>query len=176
MDYVTIILLGISLSFDAFSLASIYGLLNIKNDKIILTSLIVGLFHFFMPMLGLKLGNLLQNYLNINIKIFILMLLFFLFIEMLKTNNKQENEEDLSYLKIIIFAFLVSIDSFFTGIGLLLFDINIYIISTIFFTISGISTFLGFKLGKIVSNKVMEKSKYIGITIILLLIVYILCK
>ena len=53
MLYVEILLIAISLSMDAFSLSISLSTLNIKNkNKYVF---FVGLFHFFMPILGLYL-------------------------------------------------------------------------------------------------------------------------
>ena len=54
---ILVILIGISLSMDAFSLSLAYGTLNIKNRNINLLTLIVGLYHFFMPLIGMFVGK-----------------------------------------------------------------------------------------------------------------------
>ena len=53
----TCILIGISLSMDAFSLALLYGTYGLAKNEEITLSIIVGLFHFFMPLIGLFFGN-----------------------------------------------------------------------------------------------------------------------
>ena len=45
--FFTIVLIGISLSMDAFSLALVYGTYSLVKKDILLLSVIVGLFHFF---------------------------------------------------------------------------------------------------------------------------------
>ena len=60
-SFLTILLIGISLSMDAFSLALVYGIQGMsKRDKIFL-SLIVGVYHFIMPLIGLTFGTILDN-------------------------------------------------------------------------------------------------------------------
>ena len=49
MKLVSLIILGITLSMDTFSLSTIYGTLGIEKKKQYLLSIIVGLFHFIMP-------------------------------------------------------------------------------------------------------------------------------
>ena len=69
--FFTTIIVGISLSMDAFSIALIYGMQNIsKKDKITL-SLIVGLYHFFMPLIGLKIGSLITDIFLFNLNILV---------------------------------------------------------------------------------------------------------
>ena len=60
--FFTTLLVGISLSMDAFSLSLIYGTQNIGKKNEIMLTIIVGLFHFFMPLLGLNIGNFLLVY------------------------------------------------------------------------------------------------------------------
>ena len=57
--------IAIGLSMDAFSLAIAYGTNNIEKKKILILSISVGLFHFFMPVLGSLIGQKI-NYLNAN--------------------------------------------------------------------------------------------------------------
>ena len=53
--------IGISLSIDAFSIAISLSTTNIDNKDLIKLPLMVGLFHFCMPLLGIKLGNLIDR-------------------------------------------------------------------------------------------------------------------
>ena len=41
---------------DAFSLAFSYGIKSISKKNVIITAITVGLFHFFMPLLGNMVG------------------------------------------------------------------------------------------------------------------------
>ena len=47
---------------DAFALAIAYGIEKVKSKNIIITAIIVGLFHFFMPLIGNYLGISLFEY------------------------------------------------------------------------------------------------------------------
>ena len=47
---------------DAFALAIAYGIEKVKLKNIIITAIIVGLFHFFMPLIGNYLGISLFEY------------------------------------------------------------------------------------------------------------------
>ena len=51
--FFVVLLIGVSLSMDAFSLALIYGTYGLSRRNEIILSIIVGLFHFFMPLVGL---------------------------------------------------------------------------------------------------------------------------
>ena len=58
-SFLTILLIAISLSMDAFSLALVYGLLIYSKKRKLLLSIIVGIYHFFMPLIGMLFGNIL---------------------------------------------------------------------------------------------------------------------
>ena len=50
-------LIAISLSMDAFSLSLAYGTLNLKKKEIHRLALMVGIFHFVMPLFGHLFGD-----------------------------------------------------------------------------------------------------------------------
>lgn len=160
---------GIGLSMDAFSLSLSLGTTNPRKKTIIKTSIIVGVFHFIMPILGYFLGYAFKYRIpNINILTFVLFLI--LSIEMYKSKN-EENNSILNDLTILLIAFSVSIDAFTVGIAFGLNNELVLISSTIFSIISLIITYLGLTLGKTLKTKYKKFSTYLGI--ILLLIVAI---
>ena len=62
MELLSIIIVAISLSMDAFSLALAYGTLGLGPKMLFKISLSVGLFHFFMPLLGMGIKYYLVQY------------------------------------------------------------------------------------------------------------------
>ena len=153
---------------DAFSLALAYGTNKISKNKIILLSLVVGLFHFFMPITGSIIGLSLSKI--IYKSDFIVGIIFIILaIEMFISKDEEKKGTITNIFSIIIFAFTVSIDSFTVGIGLYLTNKNIIIPSIIFFTTSLIFTLLGLILGKKLSKTFGKKAIYIGIIILLVL-------
>ena len=62
MSIIMVIVIAVSLSMDAFSLSLAYGTLNLEKSQIRLLSLIVGLYHFFMPLLGMWVGTKILNF------------------------------------------------------------------------------------------------------------------
>ena len=60
-SFFTILLIGISLSMDAFSLSLIYGMNNLNNKQKLSLSIIVGIYHFIMPLIGLQFGHLINK-------------------------------------------------------------------------------------------------------------------
>ena len=79
MKILSIILIAVSLSMDTFSLALSVGTSLTKRKDILFLFSLVGVFHFFMPLLGNVFGNEIKQIFNINPNL----LLFYLFIFMI---------------------------------------------------------------------------------------------
>ena len=65
MQIFIILMIAVSLSMDAFSLSLAYGTLGITKKEISKLSFIVGLYHFFMPILGMKFGNYITSFIHL---------------------------------------------------------------------------------------------------------------
>ena len=61
-ELLSIILIGVSLSMDTFSLSLSMGSLIRNNKYLKFFPFIVGIFHFFMPIIGNKIGISIMNY------------------------------------------------------------------------------------------------------------------
>ena len=112
-------MLAIGLSMDAFSLALIYGTLNMSKSLNSKMSIMVSLFHFFMPILGYYLGRWILNIIGIDPEIIVGVIFIALAIEMLLSLKKEEQVKILTNIfSVMVFAFTVSIYSFSIGFGL----------------------------------------------------------
>ena len=160
---------------DAFSLSLIYGTEGIKNKDKILLSVIVGIYHFIMPLIGLKLGSVITSKIIINTNILVGIILSLISIEMIISSFKNKEEKFLfSIPGYFLFGLSVSIDSLTTGIGLPAITDNYIITALIFSVTSLIFTFLGLNLGNILNQKYGKISTLIGGSILLILgIIYI---
>ena len=172
--FITIII-GISLSMDAFSLSLIYGVYGISRKNEIILALIVGLFHFFMPLFGSLFGNIILNYYEFNTDLFIGIIFGIIGIDMIVSGIKDEDVSILSGgLGYIMFGLSVSIDSFTTGIGIYAINNNYLEVSFIFMFCSGILTYLGLRLGNILSSRFGRYANIVGgIIFIMLVLCYI---
>lgn len=176
MEIITIIIIAVSLSMDAFSLSLAYGTLNIRKRHILKLSVIVGIYHFFMPMIGKNLGNMIINFIKINPNIIVFIVLCFIGIQMLIESFKDKKQEQmLSIFEYLLFGFAVSVDSFSVGIGLNLIT-DKYLISYLLFSISSfVFTFLGLTFGKKISNLIGKLSTLIGgVTLIIIGVIYLI--
>ena len=157
-----VIIIAISLSMDAFSLALAYGTLNLNKKDIYKLSLVVGFYHFFMPLLGLFFGNIILKYVS-NPNFLVFVILFIIGIEMIYETFKEEDIKNIvSFRQILLFGLAVSIDSFSVGIGLNVISKNYLYCSTIFSIFSLSFTYLGLILGKKINNIIGKTSTIIG--------------
>ena len=92
-ELLLLLIIGISLSIDAFSVSTVIGMYNPSTKKSFITSLTVGLFHFIMPIIGLIISNILTSKININTNILfgiiLLLLSLQMFIEYIKPTNNE---------------------------------------------------------------------------------------
>ena len=176
MSFIFVIMIAISLSMDAFSLALAYGTLNMENSDIKKISMIVGLYHFFMPLIGMLAGSQIIRILNMNPNLVVFVVLAVIGVQMIMETVKEEKSLKLmSLTEFFVFGLAVSIDSFSVGLGLE----TIYkspFISALTFSISSlIFTYLGLKLGRTISNMIGKMATLLGgITLIIIGILYMI--
>lgn len=163
MHILIIIIIAVSLSMDAFSLSLAYGTLNITKKNIWQLSMIVGIYHFLMPLLGMLVGSLILKYFPISPNILVFVVLVFIGVEMINESRSSDTEVKTMNLKeLLLFGLAVSLDSFSVGIGLETISHH-YIISALLFSFSSFFfTYLGLILGKRINNKIGSISTLIG--------------
>ncbi|MGM9876151.1 MAG: manganese efflux pump MntP family protein [Bacilli bacterium] len=170
MKIITIILIAVSLSMDAFSLALIYGTQDITKKGKILLSTIVGIYHFIMPLIGLTLGLYVTSKIIINTNILVGIILSLIAIEMIISSFKNKEEKFLlSIPGYLLFGLSVSIDSLTTGIGLPAITDKYILSASVFSVTSLLFTFLGLNLGNILNKKYGKISTIIGGIILLVI-------
>ena len=150
----SLVLIGISLSLDAFSLALSFGTNEIENKYEFMLSTIVGIFHFFMPLIGLTIGKIV--------------------IKEMFTNDTYSFSK--TFFGMILFAFSVSFDSFSTGIGLYAITTKIYLASIIFSIFSFSFTYIGLVIGKYAKKRLGTIAEFLGVIILLFMGIVYLCK
>lgn len=163
MSIYIIITIAVSLSMDAFSLSLAYGTLNLEKKYIKKLSIIVSIYHFIMPLLGLTIGNILLKIIPIDPNIIVCVVLTFIGIEMIIDSfKKEENIKIMTIKEMILFGLAVSLDSFSVGIGLEALTKN-YILSISMFSLSSfIFTYIGLTIGKKINNLIGQISTLIG--------------
>ncbi len=170
MRLIMVMLIAISLSMDAFSLSLAYGTLNLEKKYINLLSIIVGVYHFFMPIIGMWFGSGILSFIKINPNVIVFIVLLIIGIEMIIQSFKNERKvEIMNFFELLMFGFAVSLDSFSVGIGLN----SIYdkpLISAIIFSLfAGTFTYLGLIFGKKLSKIFGKISTLIGGSILIII-------
>lgn len=167
------IIVGISLSMDAFSLSLAYGTVGLSRKQKILLSGIVGIYHFFMPLFGLYFGSFITERFIINVNLMVAVIFGIIGISMIISSVKERDERILvSLVGFLLFGLSVSIDSFTTGIGLEIINDNYLQVSSIFAIVSGIFTILGLNLGVKINENFGKYSTFIGGIILVILGIY----
>jgi len=168
-SFFTLVLIGVSLSMDAFSLALAYGLSGIPNKQKIILSLIVGIYHFIMPIIGFLFGKFLTQISLLSHDFIASLILIIIGIDLIF--SKERVDINISLIGLLLFGLSVSIDSLTVGIGLEAITNNLILAPSIFSITSLIFTNLGLQLGHIIGHKIGTYSKKIGgITLIIIAI------
>lgn len=164
MSILEIILIGISLSVDAFSLALGIGA-YIQRKKRLDYSVVTGMCHFIMPILGFVARKIINNYVYIGEKIlFNLIIVFIIFGILLDKDSKE-----LKVINPFLFGITVSIDSLLIGMSI---DKEMLIKSSIIFSIvSFIYTYMGFKFSSAIIDNFSGYSKVISIAILIAVLI-----
>ena len=175
-SFLTVLLIGISLSMDAFSLSLIYGMQCMNKKQKISLSIIVGIYHFIMPLIGSFLGNILDNINLINIDIIASIILIYIGIDLIISNYKKEERIEINKTGFLIFGLSVSIDSLTVGIGLKAIT-DSYLLSSVVFSLTSLTfTYLGLVLGNIIGNKIGSYSKLFGGIILIFIAIIMFIK
>ena len=175
MNLFIIFLIAISLSMDAFSLSLAYGTLDISKSDMYILSIIVGLYHFFMPTIGYYIGIRYIKLLPIASNFVVFIILTLIGIEMIiDTIKKEEKLKVMPLYNMFIFGLTVSIDSFSVGLGLDTINKNIILSSLLFSLTSFMFTLIGLFIGKKINHIFGKVSTIIGgCVLILIAILYI---
>lgn len=172
---ITIVLVAIGLSMDAFSLSILYGTLGLTKKRALALSSIVGLFHFFMPLLGTCIGVAIMHFIPVDQDLIVGIIFMIIAIQMIMSTTKDEEIMNIVGIgSLLLFGFTVSIDSFSVGIGLSAISDNYLLAVSIFSMVSALFTFLGLLIGYKLNKAFGTISTWIGsIILIILSIVYI---
>ena len=168
-----IIIIGLSLSMDTFSLSLSLGTLNISKKRIAFYSLLVGMFHFILPLFGYFLSNSIKSIITISGNKLLMIIFAFLAISMLiNLFSKEEKEYKFNIISMLIMALSVSLDSFTIGIGLLFEIKTVLLCCLIFCALSFVFTVLGFHIGILCKYKFGKVANLIGLILIILVMIF----
>lgn len=146
MCFISLIMLSLSLSMDAFSLALAYGTLNLPKTTSKKLSYSVGIFHFFMPILGMSVKYALVKYYSISFEFITFIIYIYLGVVLLMESTRERQVSNIQSTRdIFLFSFVVSLDSFSVGIALKHFT---FLAPLCFAVCSFLFTSVGLNIGK----------------------------
>lgn len=174
-EFISLLLIGVSLSMDTFSLSLSLGSISKTNKYLKVFPFLVGIFHFFMPLFGNILGITIMNTFNIASNIVLGLVLITLAVNLAIHYYKEENVNlNLNLLSILFLAFSVSIDSFTVGLGISDITTKHYLASFIFAICSFTFTTIGLLIGKYSFKVIGKYASLCGIILLLILGIFYL--
>lgn len=177
MNIILVFFIAVSLSMDAFSLSLAYGTISMSKKEINLLSIVVGIYHFFMPIFGMLIGKFIFNILHINEKIIVLIIFVFIGINMIiESFKKEEKVKKMKIGEMILFGLAVSIDSFSVGIGMNSISNNFIFCSFVFSITSFLFTYIGLILGNKLNQMIGKVATIIGGVALILFGMFYLIK
>jgi putative Mn2+ efflux pump MntP len=167
---ITIIIMAIALGLDAFSLGIGIGMKGIRLMDIFKTSIIIGVFHVIMPLMGMFMGQYVSLLLGNVAAAAGGCLLILLGSHMVYSSIRGEEAtsfDQRSLWSLTIFALSVSIDSFSVGVSLGMFATDIVLTVLIFGLFGGLLSIAGLMVGRRVNGWVGEYGEAFGGLILL---------
>ncbi len=162
-------LIALTLSIDSFSMSLSVATLSHQKKNIRNLSILVGLFHLIMPIIGSYVGNILLKKITIHTNIISSLIFLLIAINLLLEKDKSKEIKSLNLLILLLLSLTVSIDSFNVGLAIGMSKESIILPSIIFMIISFLSTKFGFLLGKQLQNKYQNSSIYLGVFILIII-------
>ena len=177
-NFFSLFILALALSADTFSMCLALGTTNPSNKDKLKLSFVVGLMHFFMPLLGELLGQNIIALFSLNSNKFLGGILIFIACNLLVEikNKKDISPFEYNLINILIFAFGVSLDAFSTGLGIGGMTTNLFLATSLFSLVSFIMTYLGLYLGGIAYKHLEKKASILGVLLLLGIGCYHLCQ
>jgi putative Mn2+ efflux pump MntP len=166
-NILTLLLLACALGSDATSMAVGVGLTGVNRKQISLTSVVIGLFHIIMPLLGLYLGKLfgkiagdIASWVGAGI---LILLGFHMLKEACQDDDNEIKPDTINGWRLLVMAMSVSLDAFSVGFSLGTFSqLSIPLTVITLGVVAGVMTAAGFVLGKKMGRIIGEKAAAVG--------------
>lgn len=183
MDLLTLFLLAVGLSMDAFAVSICKGLAmkKISFRQTAIVGLWFGGFQALMPALGFLLGTSFASLVNVVADWIAFVLLALIGGNMIKEALSKEEEEadaSLSFKTMLLLAIATSIDAFAVGVSFAFMEIGSLMIPAVLFigVITFILSMVGVKVGNVFGTKYKSKAELVGGIILILLGVKIILE
>ena len=183
MDLVTLFLLAVGLSMDAFAVSICKGLAmkKISFKQAAIVGLWFGGFQALMPALGFLLGTTFASFVNVVADWIAFILLALIGGNMIKealSGEEEEANDSLDFKTMLLLAVATSIDAFAVGVSFAFMEIGSLIIPAVLFigVITFVLSMVGGKVGNVFGTKYKSKAELAGGIILILLGVKIILE
>ncbi|GAB6099499.1 manganese efflux pump MntP family protein [Halanaerocella petrolearia] len=162
MNIYELVLIALAIGMDSFSVSIGVGVAGVDDSKkVIKFSLIIGLLHLVLPLVGLYLGTQLSRYLGQVATYLGAGVLILLGINMVREDGEEETEFKLTGAELILIPISVSLDALTVGFGLGALGAGIVQAAIFFGAVAFLMTILGLTLGDAL-GAVMAKLELVG--------------
>jgi putative Mn2+ efflux pump MntP len=168
MDYFTILVIAIGLSFDTFAVSLSYGVVRsrILFRQASRIAIVLALFQGGLTVAGYFLGSIVSEVLKATDHWIALGLLSFLGIKMIieglrKTKN-EETKDFSSTIVLLTIALGTSIDAFAVGISFALLDVRIWEAGVVISAVTFLASMTAIRIGKSAGGRLGNKVEIIG--------------
>ncbi|MFA1822692.1 manganese efflux pump MntP family protein [Virgibacillus oceani] len=168
-EMVSYIFLAFALGMDAFSVSLGLGMQRMRLKRVAFIGLIIGLFHIFMPFLGIVLGKVISTQINELTALVGGMLLVAIGVQMFFSAFNHEAKKIMQPIGtgLILLAFGVSIDSFPVGLSLGISGVQTAMALLLFGAISTLLSWLGMLAGRKMQGFLGVYSEILGGSILI---------
>ncbi|OEF99846.1 hypothetical protein BHF71_01335 [Vulcanibacillus modesticaldus] len=168
---ITFVMMGIALGMDAFSLGIGIGTQRLSWKQIARISITIGVFHVFMPLIGIVIGYYFTNFIGNIATSTGGIILIIIGANMIWSSIIGEEKQIISYSSIIgvlLLAFSVSIDALSVGFTLGLFSVSVLWFVVLLFGFAGfVMSALGLSLGRKIGDWAGDYGEVFGGIILL---------
>lgn len=175
MGIIEILLLGISLSMDAFAVSICKGLSmkKINWKKAVIIGVYFGIFQALMPTIGYFLGSAFESFVTSIDHWIAFILLTLIGGNMIKEafgkDEKENCNDSVDFKTMIVLAIATSIDALAVGITFAFLDVNLPLAVSIIGLTTFIISLIGVKIGNKFGNKYEQKAQIVGGVVLLLI-------
>jgi len=183
VSFYAILLVAIALGTDAFSLALCLALDKRSRGQLFLLPFFVAIFHIFMPLIGLWLGDFLGKSMGKTAAFIGALVLIFIGLQMLKDawekrssgiscpNVKplKQNSFPVGLWALMLISLSVSLDALTAGLGLGVMHVNLMLTVVTVGIVAGLMTFLGLAFGNKLGTWLGVKANFFGGTILIII-------
>ncbi|MGD6900585.1 manganese efflux pump MntP family protein [Bacillus infantis] len=168
-ELITLMLMAFALGMDAFSVGLGMGMFELRLRQIFKIGITIGLFHVFMPLLGMMAGRFLSEQFGSIAAYIGGGLLLLLGAQMIWSSIKDDDSSLITPVGfgLLIFALSVSLDSFSVGLSLGIYGAKTALVLVCFGAAAAILTWAGLLAGRKVQGWLGSYSEALGGAILL---------